>query len=194
MLVDAIDTLTGALGQADVSASPAWSTTESESCKGGADVRRRARLVVMMACPFCRILGGDAAARVVWTSADAIAFLPLNPATRGHSLVVPRQHVPDLWSLDERLGSSLMTAVREVGRAIDQALQPDGMNLISSAGRAASQTVLHVHLHLVPRWHEDRIGDIWPPSEPWSDEELDRIAELIRAAASTSGRHRPGSG
>jgi histidine triad (HIT) family protein len=148
----------------------------------------------MTTCSFCRIVHGEAAARIVWTSPDAIAFLPLNPATRGHTLVVPSQHVPDLWSLDDRLGPSLMTAVVQVGRAMDKALHPDGMNLISSAGAAASQTISHLHLHLVPRWQDDRIGDIWPPAEPWSEAELDEVAELIRAAAATSGMRRLGSG
>src|SRR6266545_2926768 len=106
----------------------------------------------MMTCAFCKIVRGDTAARVVWTSTDVIAFLPLKPATRGHTLVMPKRHVPDLWSIDRQLGSSLMAAVVEVGRAIEKALDPDGMNLISSAGRVASQTVFHLDLHLVPRW------------------------------------------
>ena len=140
----------------------------------------------MAACPFCRIARGDAAARVVWTSPDAVAFLPLHPATRGHTLVVPRRHVPDLWSIDARLGARLMAVVIKLGQAIDKALRPEGMNLISSAGAAASQTVFHLHLHLVPRWRDDRIGEIWPPSDPRSEAELDEVAELIRAAAATS--------
>jgi histidine triad (HIT) family protein len=138
----------------------------------------------MTTCAFCEIVRGEAAAHIVWTSTDVIAFLPLKPATRGHTVVVPKQHVPDLWSIDGRLGSDLMTAVVEVGRAIDHALRPHGMNLISSAGHAASQTVFHLHLHLVPRWPDDHIGNIWPPSEPWSEVELDDVAELIRAACS----------
>jgi histidine triad (HIT) family protein len=136
----------------------------------------------MTACQFCRIVGGEAAARIVWTAPETIAFLPLKPAARGHTLVVPRKHVPDLWSVDRRLGAILMAAVVEVGQAIGKALQPHGMNLISSAGQAASQTVLHLHLHLVPRWRDDHIGSLWPPSPPWSEQELDEVAGLIRAA------------
>src|SRR6266511_4546733 len=136
----------------------------------------------MVACQFCRIVRGDETTRIVWTAADVIAFLPLKPAARGHTLVVPKEHVPDLWSVDTRLGASLRTAVVEVGRAIDKALQPHGMNLISSAGQAASQTVFHIHLHLVPRWLDDHIGSIWPPSQPWSEQELDEVADLIRSA------------
>jgi histidine triad (HIT) family protein len=134
-------------------------------------------------CTFCKIVRGEVAARIVWSSAEALAFLPLEPATRGHTLVVAREHVPDLWSIDHQLGSSLMTAVLEVGRAIERALHPEGMNLISSAGQAATQTVFHLHLHVVPRWSDDRMGDIWPRSEPWSQADLDDLADRIRAAA-----------
>ena len=140
----------------------------------------------MTTCAFCRIARGEAEARIVWTSPDAVAFLPLNPATRGHTLIVPIQHVPDLWSVDERLGARLMAAVVKLGRAIDEALRPEGMNLITSAGAAASQTVFHLHLHLVPRWQGDRMGDIWPRGDPWSEAELDEVAGMIRAAAATS--------
>jgi histidine triad (HIT) family protein len=139
----------------------------------------------MTACAFCRIARGEEPARIVWESPDAVAFLPLNPATRGHTMVVPRQHVPDLWSVDERLGARLMAAVVKLGQAIMEALRPEGMNLISSAGEAASQTVFHLHLHLVPRWEGDRIGDIWPRGDPWSEAELDEVAAMIRAAATS---------
>lgn len=78
-----------------------------------------------------------------------------------------------------------MAAVVKLGQAIMEALRPEGMNLISSAGEAASQTVFHLHLHLVPRWEGDRIGDIWPRGDPWSEAELDEVAAMIRAAATS---------
>ena len=77
--------------------------------------------------------------------------------------------------------------VLRVGRAIQEALTPEGMNLISSAGEAASQTVFHLHLHVVPRWHGDHIGNIWPPSEPWSETVKDDVADAIRRACRLSG-------
>jgi histidine triad (HIT) family protein len=75
-----------------------------------------------------------------------------------------------------------MQAVIDVGHAINTALQPDGLNLISSAGQAASQTVFHLHLHVVPRWAGDPLGSIWPPSPPLNDEVKDETAAVIRAA------------
>jgi histidine triad (HIT) family protein len=115
-------------------------------------------------CAFCRIARGeDSSAQVVAQGKRWIAFFPVKPATVGHTLVIPRRHVPDLWSADSALAADLMWAVVEVGRALQVAIEPEGMNLISSAGPAAEQTVFHLHLHVVPRWHDDQIDPIWPP-------------------------------
>jgi histidine triad (HIT) family protein len=97
-------------------------------------------------------------------------------------LVIPKTHVRDLWAAGSVLSAELMQMVIRVGHAIRTALQPDGLNLISSAGQAASQTVFHLHLHVVPRWAGDRMGNIWPPSPPLTDEVKDETAAAIRAA------------
>jgi histidine triad (HIT) family protein len=95
---------------------------------------------------------------------------------------VPRAHVSDLWAVDTTLGSELMEAVVLVGRAIEKGLQPQGMNLITSAGSAAEQTVFHLHLHLVPRWVQDGFGRIWPMNSRYEAAGLDRVADRIREA------------
>jgi histidine triad (HIT) family protein len=133
-------------------------------------------------CEFCRIIRREEPARIVCESDVALAFFPLKPAALGHTLVVPKKHVRDLWSVDELLAAELMRTAVRVAKAIRDALNPDGMNLISSVGDAAAQTVFHLHLHLVPRWEHDHIGNIWPPSEPWSETVKDEVADLIRAA------------
>jgi histidine triad (HIT) family protein len=109
-----------------------------------------------------------------------VAFFPDDPATPGHTLVIPRRHVEHLWATDATLAADLMAAVVRVGKAIYAALSPDGMNLITSAGIAAEQTVPHLHLHVVPRWASDRIGPIWPPKEPLNDHLSDDLAAAIR--------------
>jgi histidine triad (HIT) family protein len=76
-----------------------------------------------------------------------------------------------------------MAAAIRVGHAIDQALSPEGMNLITSAGQTAEQTVFHLHLHVVPRWQRDGFGSIWPPSDgKFDDPSLERVADRIREA------------
>jgi histidine triad (HIT) family protein len=132
-------------------------------------------------CAFCDIAHGiDKTVDVVCEDKDWVAFFPLNPATPGHTLVIPRSHVADLWQVEPALGRELMTAVIRVGHAIDQALKPEGMNLITSAGQTAEQTVFHLHLHVVPRWRRDGFGRIWPVEDKYDDASLGDIASAIR--------------
>jgi histidine triad (HIT) family protein len=137
-------------------------------------------------CDFCAIARGDAAAEVVCEGEHWVAFFPLRPATLGHTLVIPRDHVEDLWAASRSVGGALMQAAIEVGRAIQDALRPDGLNLISSAGAAAEQSVPHLHLHVVPRWNDDAFGRIWPPPTEMGDELKRDAATRIRAACRAS--------
>lgn len=114
-------------------------------------------------CAFCAIVRGEVPATVVAEDAECIAFFPDEQATLGHTLVVPKAHVSDLWAIERReLISQLMEMVIRIGRALEVVVEPEGMNLITSDGAAASQTVFHLHLHVVPRWPDDRMGNIWP--------------------------------
>lgn len=141
----------------------------------------------MSDCEFCRIVQGDSPATVVFESARTLAFFPLSPAVTGHTLVIPKEHVTDFLSLtDAGLVAELGRTTVQVGNAIRTAVQPEGMNVITSAGAAATQTVFHLHLHLVPRWSHDRIGDIWPPSRPMSESIKEDVADAVRQASSSS--------
>jgi histidine triad (HIT) family protein len=132
-------------------------------------------------CDFCKIVNGELSARIVYDTPDTIAFFPLEPATTGHTLVIPKEHVPDLWAVDRPLAVKLLDSVLTVSTGLRSALAPEGFNVINSSGRAASQTVFHLHVHLVPRWANDRIGEIWPPPKPWPSETLkDDLAQLVR--------------
>lgn len=145
-------------------------------------------------CPFCMIAkGDDPAVRLVGESDAWLAFFPLDPATVGHTLVIPRTHVADLWEAPAELAAELTAAAITVGRAISSALNPDGMNLITSAGKTAEQTVFHLHLHLVPRWSDDGFGRIWPHEGSTETAELDSAAEVIRSALRSAPKVRNSS-
>jgi histidine triad (HIT) family protein len=134
-------------------------------------------------CDFCAIArGADDSVELVCEGATWVAFFPDSPATPGHTLVIPRRHVADLWSADDDLASDLITAVADVGRAVQAAVSPEGMNLISSSGEAAEQTVYHLHLHVVPRWRKDGFGEIWPPKSPPRGVDLADVADRVRDA------------
>jgi histidine triad (HIT) family protein len=132
-------------------------------------------------CDFCRIARGENnSVEVICAEENWMAFFPLNPATPGHTLIIPRAHVSDLWRVQLAQGFDLMEAAIKVGRAIQSALTPEGMNLITSAGEVAEQTIFHLHLHLVPRWREDGFGRIWRKQQRQESTELREAANRIR--------------
>jgi histidine triad (HIT) family protein len=115
-------------------------------------------LDVVIDCVFCRIVAGQEPATFMRRWPNAVAIKPLNPVTVGHTLVIPRRHVPDFAS------NSLITAV-VVNHASSYAREIGGSwNLITSAGRPATQTVMHLHVHLVPRHVDDGLALPWDPS------------------------------
>jgi histidine triad (HIT) family protein len=107
--------------------------------------------------------------------------MDINPATRGHALVVPRTHSADLFDVsDEDLGRTMLAA-RRLARRMRAALKPDGFNILNSCGAAAWQTVFHFHLHVVPRYDDDPLKLPWVPAEGDPDE-IAAVADRIRGA------------
>jgi len=134
-------------------------------------------------CVFCAIIRGETEATMVASNSQCVAFFPDEPATLGHTLIIPRRHLPDLWSIDaDELGSALTAMAIRVGRALYAVVKPEGMNLITSAGAAAEQTVFHLHLHVVPRWSSDRIGPIWPEGGLSLGPQANELAAALRTA------------
>ena len=135
-------------------------------------------------CDFCKIVANEEPARVVMRNAHVVAFFPQNPATVGHTLVIPTDHITDIWELDEATAVTLTAYTLRVARAVKQALSPDGLNIIQSNGAAATQTVGHLHVHVVPRWTGDAMAQIWPSesrSAEHSEGEVLREGEALQA-------------
>lgn len=134
-------------------------------------------------CPFCDIVQRDTPdAREVYRDEHVVAFFPTEPAALGHTMVVPRKHVVDIWQLDEETAGYLARATVRLVGAIREAVQPEGLNVIQSNGEVATQTVLHLHVHLVPRWDGDAMGPIWPEETDYSEVEKDQALERVREA------------
>jgi len=132
-------------------------------------------------CPFCEIVcREDPDVREIYRDPNVVAFFPIEPATLGHTLVVPRRHISDIWGMDEAEASQVAIATMRIATAVRSALAPDGLNIIQSNGEAATQTVFHLHVHVVPRWTEDNLGRIWPPETNYSDREKDWALERVR--------------
>ena len=135
-----------------------------------------------LSCPFCSIISGDdPRAKVVYRGQHVTAFFPLAPATRGHTLVVPNRHVADLTDVTDAESRQLGAAVRRTARAVHSSVSPDGMNIIQSTGSVATQTVPHVHFHVVPRWVDDRMELSWPEDAAEDDTAQTETLALIRS-------------
>lgn len=134
-------------------------------------------------CPFCEIVRrDDPDVREVYRDEHVVAFAPTEPAVLGHTMVVPREHVQDIWSLSEESAAHLARATVRLAAAVRGAVEPEGLNIIQSNGEAATQTVFHLHVHLVPRWEGDAMGPIWPQQTNYSETEKDRTRDRVREA------------
>ena len=134
----------------------------------------------MADCIFCKIAEGELPASVVAAEERALAFLDINPATRGHTLVIPRAHAQDIHDVSaEDLAAIAALAQRIAGRARER-LGADGVTLLQSSGQAAWQTVFHFHIHVIPRYTDDPLRLPWVPTPG-------DAAELASAAAALSG-------
>ncbi|MFJ9894557.1 HIT family protein [Streptomyces sp. NPDC091280] len=139
-------------------------------------------------CVFCGIVAGTEPARVVAETTGTLTFLPVRPVHPGHVLVVPRRHVADIWDLDEETAAAVGTAVLRAAHALRTAHRPEGLNIIQSSGAVATQSVFHLHVHLVPRYEGDRMPYLWPPKAEEDPRLLDDSARRLRLAL-TAGRH-----
>jgi histidine triad (HIT) family protein len=129
-------------------------------------------------CVFCGIVAGELGGTLVAEEERAVAFMDINPATRGHMLVVPRRHTQDIHSIaPEDLNACAALAQRLAGVALER-LGADGVNLLNSAGSAAWQTVFHFHIHVIPRYADDPLRLPWTPG-PGEPEEIAAAAAAI---------------
>lgn len=132
-----------------------------------------------MSSIFSRIVKGEIPASKVFEDDRTLAFMDINPASRGHTLVICKEEYPDLLSAPPAVLAAVMLTTQRVARAIMAALQPDGFNVIQNNGAAAGQVVFHYHVHIIPRWEGDRAVGTWSPRQV-DPAELNEVAALIR--------------
>jgi histidine triad (HIT) family protein len=132
-------------------------------------------------CLFCGIVAGDVPAQIVDSDENTVAFMDINPATRGHALVVPRRHSTDLMDVPKEDLTSTMAAARRLARRMEETLEPDGYNILNACRPAAWQTIFHYHLHVIPRYEDDPLKLPWIPRGAEADE-IAAVADRIRGA------------
>jgi histidine triad (HIT) family protein len=132
-------------------------------------------------CAFCGIAAGRLPSYRVLEDELTVAFLDIAPAAPGHTLVLPREHAADIWTISETAHAAVARMVHRVAAMVKAALAPDGVNVTHATGEAALQEVFHFHTHVVPRRHGDDLRLMWESRRAPAGE-LERAMELIAAA------------
>jgi len=134
---------------------------------------------MMSDCVFCKIMAKQIPATVVHEDEHTLAFMDIGQVNPGHVLVALKKHAENIFALDEAQAAALFIAAARVARAIRGAFEPQGLSVYQANGAAAGQTVLHLHIHLVPRYEGDGMALTWPVKNP-PREKLEGYAEKIR--------------
>jgi histidine triad (HIT) family protein len=134
----------------------------------------------MADCVFCMIRDGKIPSAKVYDDERTLAFMDINPLTRGHCLVVTKAHAATLYDAEVEDLKAAMATAKKVASALRKALNPDGLNLLQANGAAAFQSVPHFHLHLIPRWTGDGKGFDWKVV-PGNREDIMAVADRIRS-------------
>ncbi|MFC6703739.1 HIT family protein [Flexivirga alba] len=130
-------------------------------------------------CIFCKIVAGDLPAEKIHEDDRTIAFMDVNPGTRGHALVIPKNHTKDLLEIDPDELAAVTRSAQTVSRRAMERLEADGINLLNCCGSEAWQTVFHFHIHVVPRYVDDPLQLPWIPA-PGEPDEIAQTAKLLR--------------
>lgn len=132
-------------------------------------------------CIFCKIAAGEIPSNTIYEDNSFRVILDLGPATKGHALVLPKNHYADLYEIPEDVLAEAAKVAKKVAGTMKEKLSCDGLNLVQNNGEAAGQTVMHFHLHIIPRYKDDGQHILWKPTSP-SPEELTAIKDTIVGA------------
>ncbi len=132
-------------------------------------------------CIFCKIVAGEIPCAQVYSTDKVLAFLDIAPISKGHTLIIPRDHYENLWTVPEELGEEILLALKLVGKAIMSATGATGINVVMNNHRSAGQVVPHAHWHLIPRIEGDGLLKVVQGKYD-SEEEMKSMAEAISRA------------
>lgn len=139
-------------------------------------------------CIFCKIANGDIPSETIYEDDTFRVILDLGPASRGHALILPKQHYSDICRLDEETAKKVLPIAAKIGDAMKQSLGCAGFNVVQNNGKEAGQTVYHFHVHLIPRYEGGPVMVSWMPVET-SPEELTQTGAAIRSVLQSEGHN-----
>ena len=135
----------------------------------------------MSDCIFCKLAGGEIPTATLYEDDDFRVILDAGPATKGHCLILPKEHYADLYEIPEDLLMKAAALAKKITVRMTRAMNCDGFNIVQNNKPAAGQTVFHFHIHLIPRYADDRQNILWKPGE-LTPEAAKEILSLFEAA------------
>lgn len=129
-------------------------------------------------CIFCKLANGEFPTSTIYEDDDFRVIMDLGPATKGHAIILPKEHFDNLYELDDKIASKVLVLAKKMAHKMTNALGCDGFNIVQNNGTEAGQTVFHFHMHLIPRYKDDNAIEFWTPHEITS-ETANEIAEII---------------
>jgi len=133
-----------------------------------------------MECIFCKIIDGEIPAVRVLDEELVVAFMDINPSSKGHMLVVPKNHAENIFEIPESDLTALIKAVKRCAKAAKEALNAEGITILQLNGKASDQIVPHFHIHIIPRWENDGLSVSTWEMKPGDMEQIQDIAKKIR--------------
>ena len=130
-------------------------------------------------CIFCKIANGEIPSSTIYEDDLFRVILDLSPATKGHALILPKKHMANIFEMDEETAEKVFVLASRIAKAMKEALNCDGLNIVQNNGEIAGQTVFHFHMHIIPRYNDDGQQINWVPKASEAAER-DMIAEQIK--------------
>ena len=131
-------------------------------------------------CIFCKIAAGEIPSKTIYEDEQFRVIMDISPATKGHALILPKEHYPNLYEIPEEVAADAMKLAKKLAKKMTDALQCDGFNLVQNNGEVAGQTVFHFHMHLIPRYKNDGNEDrIWWNHLELSEEALEELHQKL---------------
>ncbi len=138
----------------------------------------------MEECLFCKIAKGEMPSKKVYEDSDTIAFLDINPANPGHTLVMPKKHSENIFTVEQEELNKAIAVARGIAAKLKENMNAEGVNIVQNNGRYAGQLVSHIHFHVIPRYQGDNVIITYKRVH-MSDAELDEIAKKLAASPKT---------
>ena len=130
-------------------------------------------------CIFCKIANGEIPSRTIAETDMFRVVLDVGPATKGHALILPKEHYKNLYDLPEETAAEAIKLAKKVALTMKDKLGCDGVNIVQNNEEVAGQTVFHFHMHVIPRYKEDGQVIGWKPGQPTA-EEMDAVLEMLK--------------